>query len=185
MKDQQSGNIMLELVGHDVASHTIILQLPSGTIVPATVAKANFNKHILSLIVNPPVNVKEDTLERVQQNEIIQKAIQETVKEVKEEMDDIWWDADGMFQEMRWHAKKNGRAIVLDERITQPPRLAFKCTNTNTSWSLDIKYLNEHCDRLFNSTDPAQQSKGFQLRKCISTHEGKQRLVDSINNAIK
>lgn len=191
MEDQSLGtvNITVDVIGHDTASNTIVLQLPSGAIVPAIVARGNFSKHIIPLLENPPKKVF-----RAQPIEVLpQEQPETTVQEVKSvaepeekiEMDDIWWDVDGMFQEIRWHAKKNGRSIVLDERHIQPPRIAFKCLTTDKSWSLDLKCLNDYCDKLFNSQDTASQSKGFQLRKCISTHEGKERLVESLNNAIK
>jgi hypothetical protein len=184
-EEQEPLNIAVNIVGHDVATNTIILQLPSGTIVPATVARAYFNRSIIPLLKDAPKQATQSTPEaKAEIKAVIQEATQ-IAKEVQAEADDMWWDVDGMFQEIRWHAKKNGRSIVLDERDIQPPRIAFKCKTTNKSWSIDVKCLNEYCDKLFNSPDPASQSKGFQLRKCIGTHEGKERLVESLNNAIK
>ena len=185
MEEQSLGavDITVDVIGHDVASYMLILKLPTGAIIPATVSRANFNKHIVPLFENPPEKVVRH--ER-QVHPAAQAAIQEAVQEAKEEVeDDSWWDIDQMFQEIRWHAKDNGRSVVVEDRNVQPPRLAFRCTSTDKTWSVDMKYMYEFIDRLSASPKPEAQSRGFQLRKCVSTGEGKKRLAESLNNAIQ
>jgi hypothetical protein len=187
MDEQTYTSIQVSIVGHDTNSNLIMLQLPSGSLIPATVMKANFAKYLTPLFKNPPTQTIPTTVisDQGEAQTLLQAGIQ-LVKEDKEEKpDDLWWDIDAMFQEIRWHAKANERKIVLDERSVVPYRLAFKCIKTDKTWSVDIKYLYEYCDKLFTSPDKNLQSKGFQLRKCVSTVEGRQRLVESLNNAIK
>jgi hypothetical protein len=183
MDEQTYTSIQVNIVGHDTNSNLIMLQLPSGSLIPATVMKSNFTKHLVPLFKNPPVQTAVAIIPETQA--IIQEEVKQVQGAKEEKPDDLWWDVEAMFQEMRWHAKSNERSIVLDERSVVPYRLAFKCTKTDKSWSVDIKYLYEHCDKLFTNPDPVAQAKGFQLRKCVATIEGRQRLVESLNNAIK
>jgi phage pi2 protein 07 len=182
-----ASEITVDVIGHDAATYTIVLQLPGGAIIPATITKSNFNKHMVPLFNNPPEKRPKPAYQvniEAAQAKQAKIAIQEA-KEEKPELDDICWDINDMFQEMRWHAKNNKRAIVLEERNVKPVRLAFRCKETNKSWSVDMKYLYEFLDKLFNSSNPEESARGFQLRKCVSTVEGKNRLVESINNAIQ
>jgi hypothetical protein len=180
--------ITVDVIGHDAASFTIILQLPGGTIIPATITKANFNKHMLPLFENPPEKrpkpAYQKEIEKFQAKQQIQTAIQEA-RDDKSEADDLWWDVNEMFQEIRWHAKNNKRAIVLEQRDILPQRVAFRCKDTDKSWSVDLKYLYGFLDKLSNSSNAEESARGFQLRKCVSTIEGRERLVESLNNAIQ
>jgi len=50
---------------------------------------------------------------------------------------DSWTDVWAMMEDIREHAKNNGRAIVNADMPMQL-RLAWHCTNTNKSWSIRI-----------------------------------------------
>lgn len=183
MENFSSADITLDVIGHDVNAYMIILKLPSGAIVPATIARANFNKHMIPLFANPPEKIVK---EPVQQKQEVLETIQTALQDNKEEKaDDLWWDMDAMFQEIRWHAKNNSRSVVLDNRNVQPPRLAFRCDITDTSWSMNIDYMYDILNRLSLSQNKEEQARAFQIRKCLGTSDGKKRLVDSLNSAIQ
>jgi hypothetical protein len=176
-------DITVDVIGHDAATFMVILKLPTGAIIPATISRANFNKHLIPMFANPPPKINKPTPVIEPETQV---AVQSALEEAEEEKpDDIWWDPDAMFQDIRWHAKNNSRAVTLDERDVKPQRLAFKCDVGEKSWSVDMTYLYGFLDRLSNSDKTEDQTRAFQLRKCISTNEGKQRLVDALNNAIQ
>jgi hypothetical protein len=155
-----ASEITVDVIGHDTGTFTIVLQLPSGAIIPATISKANFNKHMVPLFNNPPEKRPKPAYQ--QEMEALaakqtENAIEEA-KSIKFDQDDIWWDINEMFQDIRWHAKNNKRAIVLENRDIKPPRLAFRCQETNKSWSVDLRYLYDFCDKLFNSDKPEESA---------------------------
>jgi hypothetical protein len=50
---------------------------------------------------------------------------------------DNWDDLFAMFDDIREHAKNNDRAVIEEDRPRQL-RLAWRCTNTNKTWSIKI-----------------------------------------------
>ncbi len=182
MEDSALGsyNISISIVGHNKEGNAVVLQLPNGVIVNAVISKTLFAKYIQPLIENPPI--PETILPKepkIEAKEPVQ------VKEVKEpvptKIEDLWYDPIGMFDDIRYYAATNGRAIVPDER-PGTNRIAWKCKNTEKSWSVELSCLKEALDGLDGSSDPKNQSLAMNVRKCIATIEGRQRLCASFNS---
>lgn len=97
-----------------------------------------------------------------------------TKKHGNDPADDNWDDVWEMFEDIREHAKNNGRTVVEEDRPTQL-RLAWRCTNTNKTWSIRISNVKKSLE---NSTPDKKDI----MSRAIQTQEGKINLTASLNS---
>jgi hypothetical protein len=94
-----------------------------------------------------------------------------------DDADDNWEDFFFMLDDMRAHAAANGQAIVEEDRPLQL-RLAFRCKNTQKTWSIRITNVKKS---LKQEQDAGNASKADVFSRAIMTQEGKKSLVSVIN----
>lgn len=176
-------DIKVSIIGHNTEEHAIVIQLPTGVIVNAVVSKTNFANHMQPLIENPPPPPpafvpRNET--KSDDNHIPIQPKQEEQSLLPQKVEDLWYDPMAMFDDIKFHAWTNGRAIIPDER-PNTNRLAWKCQNTGKTWSVEISCIKETLDALAVSPNPQDQSKSLNIRKCIWTIEGRERLCAFFN----
>lgn len=107
-----------------------------------------------------------------------------TKKHKDDASDDSWDDFVEMLDNIKKHAS-NGNTIVEEDRPHQL-RLAFRCTNTNKTWSIKISDVNKSIVKLETKQDNQDQIikdiiVASALRTFIMTQAGKQTLLNIIN----
>jgi hypothetical protein len=179
MEDSALGayNIAVSIIGHNTEGKAVVLQLPNGVLVNAVVSKTLFEKHIKPLIENPP---KQDATPPPAEKPVAKEPVKVEAKTEPEKMEDLWYDPMMMFDDIRGHARGSGCAIVPDER-PGTGRLAWRCKNTGKTWSVELSCIKEALDNLAASSKPSDQSMAINLRKCVYTIEGRERLCASFN----
>lgn len=95
--------------------------------------------------------------------------------------DDNWDNVWDMFEDIREHAKNNGRAVIEEDRPIQL-RLAWRCTNTNKTWSIRITDFKKSIDDIQKTDASASTNRGDLLRKAIMTQSGKENLTRVLNS---
>ena len=98
-----------------------------------------------------------------------------TKKHHKDPASDNWDDVWAMMDDIREHAKNNGRAVINEDRPHQL-RFGWRCTNTNKTWSISLSHFK-------NSAGPNTE-KGKILLASIVSQEGKQALTESLNSKV-
>jgi hypothetical protein len=88
--------------------------------------------------------------------------------------DDNWDDLFAMFDDIREHSKNNGRVVIEEDRPHQL-RLAWRCTNTNKTWSIRIANVKKS----LNESDPSRKEL---MGRAIMTQDGKIALTASLNS---
>jgi hypothetical protein len=89
-------------------------------------------------------------------------------------VDDNWDDLFAMFDDIREHAKNNDRAVIEEDRPHQL-RLAWRCTNTNKTWSIRITNVKK-------SLGNSEPSRKELVGRAIMTQDGKIALTASLNS---
>lgn len=97
-----------------------------------------------------------------------------SVKHGAAPVDDNWDDLWNMFEDIREHAKNNGRTVVGEDRPHQL-RLAWRCTNTNKTWSIRIANFKKS----LNNTTP---DKKEMVSRATQTQEGRLNLTAALNS---
>jgi len=99
--------------------------------------------------------------------------------------DDNWDDFGEMMIDMKNHAQNNGRAIIEEDRPVQL-RIAYRCTNTNKTWSIKINKLRDYTEKLKATGEQLDsgKNKGDVISLAMSSQEGKQKLLEMINETL-
>jgi hypothetical protein len=185
MTEAEFGNVDIDvsIIGYNTEANSAIFRLPAGTLVHGKFSKTVFEKQIMPLIKNPPPKqVRQAPVQSftiVDPNEQIEKP---------KVLDDLWWDVEAMFHYIREHATQERCHILCDDRPSTLNVMAWKCAGEckgeRVSWSVGINIFKQHLDKMANSSDETLKSQAFNLRKCIISSDGRQRLCDSFNKGI-
>lgn len=88
-------------------------------------------------------------------------------------VDDNWDNVWEMMDDIKEHAKNNGRSVIEEDRPHEL-RLAWRCTNTNKTWSIRITNFRKTAN---------DRNGGLELLdRCLQTQEGKDNLTKSLNS---
>ena len=90
---------------------------------------------------------------------------------------DSWDNYLDMLNDMKAHAKVNEGAIVQEDRPMEL-KLAYRCTNTNKTWSCKITNIRKTADELIKN---GESEKADLIFKANATEEGKNNLLAVIN----
>jgi len=90
------------------------------------------------------------------------------------ETSSIWTDALAMFEDIREHAKNNGRAIIPADNPAKL-RLGWCCSNTGKCWEIRIVDMRKAIEQM-----PSQQGDLF--RRALQTQDSKAALIEILNN---
>jgi hypothetical protein len=120
---------------------------------------------IMSLVkfANPDADIKEEDLS----DEILASKFFSAAPE------DSWDDAKLMFEDIREHAKNNGRAVIEEDRPINL-RLAWRCQNTEKTWSIRITNFKASFENVSEHKDI--------MRRALMTQEGKHNLTAMLND---
>ncbi len=123
------------------------------------------------------LNIIEDNLDKKQDELSTEMAeiISALTKVHKNDtVDDNWDDFFTLFDNIREYAKNNNRAVIEEDRPHQL-RLAWRCTNTNKTWSIKIANVKKS----LKDADPMKQEL---VNSAIISQDGKKTLTTILNS---